>query len=492
MTTQWNRIAAAAAIALVTMPGLAAAFPDCPANSGVDGYTCTEKTGQGKSNGYFRVTFPSDWDGDLVILNHGFDFEGRHRRPHETCANDRTVTCEQDSDCTTSSSAGPDFCNNISYSGLDEILLPMKKAIGAVTYHQDGWAVFGSAKDIKDLISFVKKDPDFGKQLKRVIVTGFSLGGAVTADATLKLKIDGAVPLCGAVGGGLPTWDVAQDVRLVYDFLCDDVPGAAFASAPDQGEKTTNNVSSDQVGMALKVNACFGVLGTPDVNQQARLDDFLTLTNFSGYQGPNGGINVITAIGFATLGLGNFVRDAERLDEQRIGLNDTLDYTAQGSDSMLAADFDMGVKRLATGKGRKKLTKYSYPDFTKGKGKKVAYPILSMAGRNDWLVIPEFERIYDTALADGGKLITQTWIDSFGHCVFTPEEITAVFNKYFEWLGPVDGPYGTQPTAVQVHQECNDIGGIDGDTCNFNDGFTPGAIFDRIPKRPDWPLAATH
>ena len=50
-----------------------AAFHDCPADHVTDGYTCTELKGAGKTGGYFRVTFPSDWDGDLVIVNHGFD-----------------------------------------------------------------------------------------------------------------------------------------------------------------------------------------------------------------------------------------------------------------------------------------------------------------------------------------------------------------------------------------------------------------------------------
>ena len=489
MTLRTQFRALVATLALATLPTVAHAFSDCPANHVNDGYTCTEQTGAGKTGGFFRVTFPSDWDGDLVIINHGFDLNRLHIRPHETCSNASTVTCEQDSDC------GPNaFCNEISYLGLDEVLLPMGKAVAAGTYTDTGWATFHSAKDIKDIIKYVKKSSGFGDQLQRVIVTGFSGGGAVTADATLKLKIDGAVPLCAAAAGGLTTWDVAHEVRLVYDYLCDDVAGAKFFAGSDVGQSGTGNSDNDAIALALKVDACFGILGVvPDDGHQAeRLAKFLTLTQFTGDASHGGsGVNVASAVGFAVLGLGDFVHDPTRLKGKRIGFNDTLDYTALGTDPMLAADYDANVERLTAGKGRKQLRKVFWPDFTKGVGKKVSYPILSMAGANDWLVIPEFNRVYDDALTAGNKEYTQTWIESYGHCVFSQQEITALFTKYFQWLGPVGGPYGVQPTATDVSNACLALpGGVQGDTCNFDLAFSPGAIYDRVPQREDWPAAA--
>jgi hypothetical protein len=481
-------LAAAAAIAFVSAPSLALAFADCPA-----GVTCTELKAQGKNGGFFRVAIPSSpaWDGDLVIINHGFDLNDKKIRHHETCSHDYSP-CESDVDC-----GSGNFCNDISYLGLDELLLNKGKAVAAGTYSASGWAVFESSKDLKDIITFVRKSDTYGDSLKRVIVTGFSLGGAVTGDAILKLKIDGAVPLCAAVGGGLPTWDVATDVRLVYDFLCDDVPGAKFNEAPDFGILNGGDSGADSVEMAFKVHACFGVLGTPSVDQQARLDKFLEITQFSGYQGPSAGINVATAMGFATLGLGDFVRDPERLDGKRIGFNIEdgvlLDYASIGTNPTLAAEYAAAVEPLEKGKGRSKLKKASWPDFTKGKGSKVEYPILSMAGAGDWLVIPEFEEVFTTALEDGNKPHTWTWIDTFGHCVFTPEEVTAVFNEYFDWIGNVEGAaMGTQPTRQDVENACVAAGGVVGDTCNFNLSFEPGKLFDRIPARSDWPHAATH
>lgn len=476
---KFGSIALLSALALVALAVPANAFDDCPT-----GVPCTQYTGAAKNGSYFRVSVPENWDGDLVVYGHGFDLNRKHIRGHETCSNNGTLHCEADSDCGSGNS-----CNVISLGGLDALLLPMGKAVAATTYSDTGWAPFHSAKDIKEILKFVKKEPALGKPA-RVIVTGHSGGGAVTADATVKLKIDGAVPMCGAVAGGLPTWDTAIDVRLVYDFLCDEVAGAKFNSAPDVGEATTADSSDDALKMGLKVNACFGMLfpssdPTEAAAQADRLSDFITLTSFTGT-----GEEVLSAMGFATLGLGDFVRDDKRLKGKHAGFNEGLDYSTMGSDPVMAAEYDAAVERLPRGDGRKLLNKASNPDFTKGKGKKVAYPILSMAGAADWLVIPSFQTVYDRAAQIGGKYLTQTWIDTYGHCVFTEQETQALFNVYFDWLDSVDYTL-SQPTPDDVEAACLALpGGIDGDTCNFNSSFVPIDMYDRIPPRSDWPLAA--
>ena len=53
------------------------------------------------------------------------------------------------------------------------------------------------------------------------------------------------------------------------------------------------------------------------------------------------------------------------------------------------------------------------------------------------------------------------------------------------------GPYNPQPTKQDVETACLALpGGVNGDTCNFNNTFSPGYLSDRIPVRPDWPAAA--
>ncbi|HYC56146.1 MAG TPA: hypothetical protein VEL28_14525 [Candidatus Binatia bacterium] len=475
-------IALRGAFALIFCAGSASAFDDCPA-----GVTCTEYKGSG-NGGYFRITVPQDWDGDLVLINHGFDLDKSSIRGHETCRQSGTpIPCQQDSDC-------PDdvICNNITYLGLD-LLLAEGKAVAASTYSETGWAVFDSRKDLKEILKFMKKHPDIGRP-ERVIVTGGSLGGAVTADAVMRMKIDGAVPLCGAVGGGLQTWDTANEVRLVYDFLCQGVQDGTFNSPPDVGEPTSFNSGNDAIEMAVTVNTCLGVPIGPSEDpmeaaaQADRLADFYEITRFAGSN-----FEVAAAMGFATLGMGDFVRDADRLGGKRIGWNaqPDLDYTSIGENPALAAQYDAAVQRMTRGAGRAALSKATLIDFTKGKGKAVDYPILSMAGSADWLVIPEFQKVFTDAAEIGGKLLTQAWVSTYGHCTFTEEETTALFLEYFEWLDSADHA-ATQPTHAEIAARCvsAEVGGVEGDTCNFDLDFEPGELHDRIPARADWVPAA--
>lgn len=469
------------ALLLCAAASSAHAFQDCPM-----GVTCTEYKGAGKNGSYFRVTVPEDWDGDLVIVNHGFDLNRRNIRPHEVCQHNTSMTCEQDSDC-----GGGNVCNNISYLGLDELLLPLGKAVAASTYSETGWAVFDARKDLGEILKFAKKTPAIGKP-QRVIVTGFSLGGAMTAEAILRMKIDGAVPLCGAVGGGLPTWDAGVDVRLIYDYLCDSVPTAGFTSAPDIGEPTSVDSTADALTMASKVNVCMGILfpssnPTEAAAQEERKEQFKTLVGFVGSD-----FDILTVMGFTTLGVGDFVRDSDRLKFKSIGWNDgpALDYSIVGTEPMLSAAFDAGVERLAKGKGRKKLSKASFVDFTKGKGKKVAYPILSLAGTLDFVVVPEFQRAFGEAASLGSKLLTQSWVTTPGHCVFTPQEIQAVFDSYFAWLDSGDFA-ANQPTPQDIEDACLALpGGIDDDTCNFDPDYEAPYLGDRVPARSDWTAGA--
>ena len=459
----------------------AVAFDDCPT-----GVPCTHLTGSSKKGSHFRISVPENWDGDLFLINHGFNLNQRDIRPHETCKNSSDA-CEADLDCGDAEEDSNAVCNVISYFSIDEMMLPLGKAVAASTYSQTGWSVFKSRKDLKEILKFMKKaSKDLGRKVERVFVTGFSMGGAVTVDATQRMKINGAVPLCPAAGGGLPSWDSAVDVRLIYDYLCDEVGGKSFNSPPDVGESNTPNSDADAIGMALTVNNCFGnLLPSGDSGEAAaqadRLARFRDLTKFSGTN-----FELPVFMGFVTLGMGDFVRDKKRLAAKPIGWNaePDLDYTV--IDSVEAAAFDAAVERLTAGRGRKKLSKNTRIDFTKGKGKKADYPIVVLAGTADWVAVPEFQRVFADAVALGGKTITNAWVDTPGHCTFSFQEIQATLEAFLDWNDGAD-----QPTKEDIESRCLALpGGVQDDTCNFDNAFSPPHLTARVPARSDWFPAA--
>lgn len=449
------------------------------------GSGCTDYRGEGRRGSFFRILVPDDWDGDLVIYNHGLELDPLSIAPHDTCRGARDVHCTTNADC---AGIGPQVCNKIGMIGLEQFLLPKGKAVGASTFSQTSWSAFASRFDLKDMLRFMRKWGP-GKP-KRVIVTGVSGGGAVTVDAVFHLKpgvtIHGAVPLCSCSGGGLPSMDAATDIRLVYDFLCDGVPGGRFASLPDVGDPTMTEAE-----FALTVNVCLGVL-FPSADpveaaaQRVRKETMYRLTKFSGTD-----LDFLTVMGFAILAMGDFVDDPARLDGKRLGWNADVDYTSVFDDSAGQA-FDAAVERFGPGRGRRRMSGTTYVDFTRGVGKRVDYPILSFSGRSDFICLPEFQKLLDDAATLGGKDHALVWGSTGGHCRFTPFELRAVFEEYFEWLDSYDAPAPDEPTTADVLARCLALPGASPAQCNFDTTFTAPPLASRVPPRPDWPEAAKH
>lgn len=456
------------------------ASAQCPPGAG-----CTEYLGKGSKGSYFRILVPDPWDGDLVIVNHGLELDPLTIAPHNTCKSDPDTPCSSDTDC---AAVPPRSCNKITLLGLDGFLLPSGKAVAASTFSQTSWSAFQSRYDLKDIIKFMrKKGPG---RPKRIVVTGISGGGAVTVDATMHLKpgklIHGAIPLCSCSGGGLPSMDGATDVRLVYDWVCDGVPGGTFSSLPDVGDPTMS-----QIDFAVTANTCLGLLA-PSADpveaaaQRARRETLFALTKF-----PGTATDFVTVIGFAILAMGDFVDDPERLNGRRLGWNEGLDYTSV-LDSSAAQAFNDAVPRFGPGKGRRKMSRSTYVDFTRGVAKRVDYPLLSFSGREDFICLPEFQKMYADAAALGEKKHAMIWGSTGGHCSFTPQELRSVFEAYFAWLDTFDTAVPSEPTTADVLARCLSLPGATSSQCNFDTAFTAPPLAHRFPARADWPEAARN
>ena len=112
--------------------------------AGVADTVATGRAGQA----YYKIVVPDAWNGDLVLWNHGF-----------TLAPIGPV-----------SDLGP----------LAALQLAEGYAVAASSYRMSGWAVFKTSEDLEALYqTFVER---FGAP-HRVLVTGASLGGLVTAAA---------------------------------------------------------------------------------------------------------------------------------------------------------------------------------------------------------------------------------------------------------------------------------------------------------------------
>ena len=114
-----------------------------------------------------------------------------------------------------------------------------------------------------------------------MIVTGGSLGGAVTAQAIEKAHLGnvvGAYSLCGAVAGSR-NWDGALDLRLIYDVVASEIPTAHIPGGAE-GLPEGSILTAQEI--AIRVNEATGILlplsfRTPD--QEDNLEKILNLAN---------------------------------------------------------------------------------------------------------------------------------------------------------------------------------------------------------------------
>jgi hypothetical protein len=404
------------ALALATATGLA-----------VPSAADTTITGE-KKGAFFTITVPDAWNGDLVISNHGFDFDAPEPNP--------------------------------GLGGLAALWLSEGFAVAASSYGQCCWALFTTKKDIERMVDvFIA---EFGAP-SRVFVSGGSLGGIVTAQIVEKLGDDlnivGAYPFCGALAGSRG-WDGGLDLRLTYDVVCGGVapiPGGA-TGLPAPGHPDTSFSILDTL---LATNACMGVpFGGGLPGAAARLAQFTAATTLP--------VSFVAGdMVFGTHGVSNVIFEAGKLDGgQGIG-----NVGAVYSDPVI----DAAIERVAADKqASKRLARNFTPKGNVGDTK-----IVSIHTDGDGLVLVEQEQPYrDTVPASN---LTIAVVDEAGntHCGFTEAEIVSGWESLRAW---VDG--APQPSPTDVQNTCLVLEGLGaGGPCRFDPSFVIPNLDTRIPPR---------
>jgi hypothetical protein len=377
-----------------------------------------------------KIEVPDVWNGGLVIYNHGFDLGAIVPSPP---------------------SLGP----------LAALQLSEGYAVAASSYQQNGWALYKTKNDLQNLVGVFKAN--FGEP-SEVYVHGFSLGGIVTAQGIEKANLGnvvGAYPACGAMAGSR-SWDGGLDLRLIYDAICDDVPGASIpgggSGLPERF--TTSSFGNAQFGAALQ--ACFGIFAPPQFRtpgQASRLDAFLDESdlpeNF-----------VVTDMGFAVFALSDLIFDPAKLDgKQGVG-NIGVSYDDAG--------IDASIERVAVQPGAANRHK---KNFT-AKGNVGDVKIVSTHTSGDGLVIVEQQQPYEDSVPASN--ITVAVVNESGntHCGFTGAELASGWEALRSWVAT-----DVQPSVAAIQGTCLAIEGIFGGPCRYDPAFVIPNMDIRVPPR---------
>jgi len=412
----------------------------CPPGLPTD-TTC--HAGVDENGAYFLIAVPTDYANQLVLWNHGYSLAP----PAPLRADD----------------LGPGV-----------LLLSQGYAVAASSYRPNaagfgGWAVADGAEDTERLRL------EFTRLVGRpslTFVIGASEGGLITAtiierfgiadDGTLNYH--GALPLCGPLAGGRRNWYGGFDLRVVYQYYCQNLPRPDEEQYPlFLGLAPKNTITPEEE--VSRVNECTGILlprdqRTPE--QRENLANILNVTHI-----PEGFL--LTDISFATFALQELVlaRTAGHNPVTNLGVT----YTGSTDDEALNA----GVFRAGSEPDAAAWLAAAY-DPTGA----VPMPTFTVHTIGDGLSIVENERAYRQTLKAAGNdsNLFQMYTNANGHCEFTTSELMASFTGLRNWVDT-----GAPPTQDQVVGVCEQFREVFGDTCNFNTTFRPRRFESRVPPR---------
>jgi pimeloyl-ACP methyl ester carboxylesterase len=340
----------------------------------------------------YAIYAPPSWNGDLILYAHGW------------VPPVAPIALPADID------------------GFRDMVLNDGYAIAYSSYSENGWAVRQGFKETEHLLPLFRKyfDPP-----DRVYITGHSMGGLISVMlAEMRPgKYDGALPICGAIGGAVMAGDYLTDVRVLFDAyypgvlpgLALEIPdgtnpvldfyfpafGAIFSDPPDSIEPAIEMSFVTELGMywnsipeladATALALWFNASATEDIKDRC---GGVFFDNTEGYTHPL-----------------SPVYDPPILDE--VTLNGVVEH------------YTIDKNCFAY------LKNWYEPDG------KLRIPVLSLHESRDPVVPIKHEWEYASRVDSQGRsdLLVQRTKDAFGHCAnFSDEEWKAAFDELVLWV----------------------------------------------------------
>jgi pimeloyl-ACP methyl ester carboxylesterase len=318
----------------------------------------------------YRVEIPADWNGELVVLLHGYEPRGVPRA-EPWPANEATP-----------------------------LFLARGYAVAESGYASQGWAVADAIADSERLRAYVAAR----HALKRSWLVGMSMGGLV-ALASLEqhgAAYDGALSLCGI---NVPATQVFADTLrslVAFDVLFPDA-GLPGGSLSDPAAPPLDDPRADQVAVMQAIGTALA--GNPDAAA--------TLAR---------ALEVAPDALAGTLSLHVLVQREmiARAGGLPVGNRDTV-YSGFGDD----AAFNAGVRRYTA---NPQAMAY-LGDATELRGD-IGKPLVLRYNQNDPTIPPRWQSVYPALAASAGHADKVTVLPpaSEGHCGFSPQQIIEAFD----------------------------------------------------------------
>jgi pimeloyl-ACP methyl ester carboxylesterase len=365
---------------------LAAPEPEPPADEGITP-TAGCADGVQEHGALYRICFPDEWNGDLLLYAHG----------HVPASRPLAL---------------PD--DRVGGQSLAATVTGLGYAYATTSYRRNGLLGPEGVEDMVELEATIRRlyRPDPG----RTVLVGVSEGGMVAGLAAERYpdRFDGALSLCGPVGNLRGQLDYFVDFRVVFDYL---FPGVIPGTAVDIPAEVTAHWEdryAPAVVVALMTSPAearelIRITGAP-----VERDDVVAIA--------------VTAIGILWYNITGTTDARERLGGQPFD-NATRVYTGSSDDAALNA----GVARFTADAAA--LTAMN--EFETSGNLQV--PVVTLHTTGDPIVPFAQQALYAAKVARAGATarLSQNAVERYGHCNFEAGELLGAFSSL---MGRVASP----------------------------------------------------
>jgi pimeloyl-ACP methyl ester carboxylesterase len=341
----------------------------------------------------YRLVRPSNWNGILLLYAHGY------------ISKDEPVAITPDAQLVIS------------------LVAPQGFAVAVSSFSENGWVIKDGAQRTHQLLGlFTSK---FGKPA-RVYAAGASMGGliAIRLIETWPHDFAGVLPACAVTGGLSRQYDYVLNVRVLFDLFYPGVLPRTAVDVPPGIDVIQDIVNPAVAAMTANPTGAFAIASiaqtpVPFANAAELLQ------------------SIATALG----GAAGYPEILGLTHGQAYFDNTATQYTGALPAPTLAF-INANVQRFSGTPAGQNSLEHNYTPTGD-----LRVPALTLSTYRD-PVIPGFHRtIYGQEVAargDGDRLVQREvpgYAGGYGHCTFTPQELTQAFFDLIVW-----GEYGVKPT----------------------------------------------
>lgn len=351
----------------------------------------------GTSNGaQYAMFVPKAWNGRLVLWAHGFvDPQAPIDLPDVIPADVAPWVVQ-----------------------LRETLLGAGYAVAYSSYSENGWAVKDGAARTHELRTLFMSR--FGVPT-HVYVSGRSLGALITVmlAETYPGDYQGALALCGPLGGGRLETDYIANVRVLFDFFFPGViPGDVLHVPPMEFSADSPVVKAIVAAIIAEPQKAVALASVNQIELPYR-----TLSELV--------FSIVRPLGYNILGTNDMLA---RTGGQSPFGNLTTWYNGLG---LYDATVNAGVGRFAA---KDAAIRY-LTDYYRPRGS-LTGPLLTLHTTMD----PDVPFFHAAALAKivasarTSKWLAQQSVERYGHCNFTPAEVRITLDRLVKWAEKGEKP----------------------------------------------------